>query len=99
MQPQSGWDGEAWPGVGAAPVRGLLVVVYRLLIIPFEESFLSSRFGDEYRDMTEDRAFLPSWPSGRIAGLLRGHPVDQRAPYASPPPWDPSDRGFCSRFP
>lgn len=45
-------------------------VVYGLLIIPFEESFLSSRFGEEYREYRRRTgAFLPSaWPSGRIAG-------------------------------
>ena len=64
-----GWGLMAGPWA-AALFAVSFVVVYGLLIIPFEESFLSSRFGDEYHEYRRRTgAFLPSsWPSGRIAG-------------------------------
>ncbi|RRD65238.1 methyltransferase family protein [Fretibacterium sp. OH1220_COT-178] len=49
---------------------GSFIVVYGLLIVPHEESFLLERFGDEYRAYRRRTgAFLPKgWPGGRIAG-------------------------------
>lgn len=70
----NGLIGLGW-GLMAGPWAAVLFlvsffVVYGLLIVPYEESFLASKFGDaylEYRRRTG--AFLPlSWPSGRIAG-------------------------------
>ena len=70
----NGLIGLGW-GLMAGPWAVLLFLVsffvlYGLLIVPHEESFLLSKFGDEYRDYRmRTGAFLPrAWPSGRIAG-------------------------------
>ena len=70
----NGLIGLGW-GLMAGPWAALLFLVsffvlYGLLIVPHEESFLLSKFGDAYRDYrTRTGAFLPrAWPSGRIAG-------------------------------
>ena len=70
----NGLIGLGW-GLMAGPWAALLFlisffVLYGLLIVPHEESFLLFKFGDEYRDYRRRTgAFLPrAWPSGRIAG-------------------------------
>ncbi|MDR2180853.1 MAG: isoprenylcysteine carboxylmethyltransferase family protein [Synergistaceae bacterium] len=50
------------------------VLLYTVLIIPHEESFLSEKFGAEYSRYTErtGRFYPVKWPKGRIAGPFDG---------------------------
>jgi protein-S-isoprenylcysteine O-methyltransferase Ste14 len=56
------------------------VLLYTVLIIPHEESFLSEKFGAEYNRYKErtSRFFPAKWPRGRIAG-----PFDKRVLWTS----------------
>jgi protein-S-isoprenylcysteine O-methyltransferase Ste14 len=56
------------------------VLLYTVLIIPHEESFLSEKFGAEYSRYKErtGRFFPMKWPKGRIAG-----PFDKRVLWES----------------
>ena len=70
----NGLIGLGW-GIMAGPWATLVFVVtffllYTVLIVPHEESFLLEHFGVEYRQYRERTgAFFPkSWPVGRISG-------------------------------
>ncbi|MDR1978075.1 MAG: isoprenylcysteine carboxylmethyltransferase family protein [Synergistaceae bacterium] len=56
------------------------VLLYTVLIVPHEESFLSEKFGAEYSRYKERTGgFFPvAWPRGRIAG-----PFDKRVLWTS----------------
>lgn len=64
-----GWGLMAGPWATALFLVSFFVL-YGLIIVPHEESFLTSKFGEAYRDYRERTgAFFPrTWPSGRIAG-------------------------------
>lgn len=70
----NGLIGLGW-GLMAGPWAVVLflfsfLIVYGLLIVPFEESFLLSKFGEEYRYYRGRTGafFSRTWPAGRIAG-------------------------------
>jgi protein-S-isoprenylcysteine O-methyltransferase Ste14 len=80
----NGLIGLGW-GLTAGPLPTVVFVItfvllYTVLIVPHEESFLSEKFGaeyDRYRETT-GRFFPRGWPKGRIAG-----PFDKRVLWVS----------------
>ena len=64
-----GWSVMAGPPAIAAFVI-TFILLYTILIVPYEESFLLAKFGDEYsRYMKRTGRFFPTaWPKGRISG-------------------------------
>jgi len=76
--------GLGW-GVMADPLAVVFFVItfvllYTVLIVPHEESFLIKKFGDEYSRYRERTgSFFPrGWPSGRISG-----PFDSKVLWGS----------------
>ena len=70
----NGLIGLGW-GIMAGPWAALVfilsfAVLYGIIIIPYEESFLLEKFGEEYeRYRKTTGAFFPrSWPGGRLKG-------------------------------
>jgi len=56
------------------------ILLYTVLIVPHEESFLLGKFGAEYSRYKErtGRFFPRNWPGGRISG-----PFDSKVLWAS----------------
>ncbi|MBQ9565502.1 MAG: isoprenylcysteine carboxylmethyltransferase family protein [Synergistaceae bacterium] len=66
-----GWGIMAGPWAALVFVAGF-IVLYGMMIIPYEESFLLERFGAEYENYRKTTgAFYPrSWPGGRLKGAF-----------------------------
>ena len=64
-----GWGLMAGPWAAIVFLIGF-AVLYGFIIIPYEESFLSEKFGDEYEDYKNNvGTFFPrSWPGGKLRG-------------------------------